>query len=93
MYSKQVIGSLKPFSLRCTLHRKIHFAPNSVLGPSSGMKLPANASRRPTDTVPTICSAGMSTRPMSSRPASIVSSKISSSTCGYGYSPRTTQAL
>lgn len=50
-------------SSRWSTHRLIHLVANSVLRPSSGIKLDANAAVRPEVLVPTSSSSGISTWP------------------------------
>ena len=62
------------------MHSSTHLAANSVLAARRGMKLAAKAEVRPAALVPTIPSVGMLMSPMSTRPAAMESSRISSST-------------
>ena len=71
-----------PSSPRWAAHSSIHLAANSESASSRGMKLAAKALRRPAVLVPVICSVGISSTPMSARPATMFSSRISSRTVG-----------
>ena len=71
-----------PSSPRWAAHSSFHLKANSESGSSRGMKLAAKALRRPAVLVPVTCSVGISMTPMSTRPATMASSRISSSTWG-----------
>ena len=66
-------------SSSCAPHSEIHLLPNSVFSSRIGMKLPAKAPLRPSASVPTMSSMGISMTPRSTFVAAEKSGMVFSS--------------